>query len=192
MAQLPLCRPHHFLPDAPLFGRLFHQVKPLSPSDQRCLEAAQGWLMLGNFIEADSELDNITPLFRVHPQVLAVRWQVYAKAERWDGAFEIARTLVEQLPDDSFGWIHQAYALRRMDGGGVKAAWDALLPAADKFPTEPTVAFNLACYACQLGNLTEARDWLSKAIELGDKDDTKTRALDDPDLEPLWSSIGKL
>lgn len=124
--------------------------------------------------------------------MLVLRWLVYAKAETWTGAFEIARTLVEQVPDDSFGWIHQAYALRRMDGGGVKAAWDALLPAADKFPTEPTVAFNLACYACQLGNLAEARDWLCKAIALGDAKEIKTRALDDPDLEPLWAKIGEM
>jgi hypothetical protein len=50
-------------------------------------------------------------------------------------------------------WIHQAYALRRMTGGGIKAAWDARLPAADRFPSQPMIAFNLACYACQLGRL---------------------------------------
>jgi len=167
-------------------------VKELSPDDHRHLEAAQGWLMLGDYLSANEELDNITPLFRVHPQVLVVRWMVYAKAEKWDVAFEIARTLVEQLPDDSFGWIHQAHALRRMEGGGVKAAWDALLPAVNLFPNEPAIAFDLACYSCQLGNLREAFAWLSKAIERGDENEIKTRALDAPDLEPLWSSIGKL
>jgi hypothetical protein len=35
------------------------------------------------------------------------------------------------MPDDAFGWLHQAYALRRITGGGIQAAWDALLPAAD-------------------------------------------------------------
>jgi tetratricopeptide (TPR) repeat protein len=96
------------------------------------------------------------------------------------------------VPDDAFGWIHQAYALRRMKGGSVKAAWDALLPAADKFPSQPMIAFNLACYACQLGRLEEAREWLRKAIDLGDEKEIKTRALDDPDLEPLWANIGRL
>lgn len=167
-------------------------MRPLSATDQRYFDAAQGWLALGDYISANDELENITPLFRAHPEVLAVRYQVYAKAEKWDGAFEIARTLVEQLPDDSFGWIHQAHALRRMDGGGVKAAWDALLPAADKFPTEPTIPFNLACYSCQLGNLSEARDWLRKAIDLGGGKEIKERALDEPDLEPLWGKIGEI
>ena len=167
-------------------------MKSLSTEDQRHLEAAQGWLILGDFVEADAELDNITPLFRVHPDVLGVRWHIYSKAKKWDAAFEIARFYAEHLPDDPFGWIHQAYALRRMTGGGIQAAWDALLPAADKFPSQPMIAFNLACYACQLGRLKEAREWLRKAMALGDEKEIKLRALDDPDLEPLWANIGKL
>jgi len=42
-----------------------------------------------------------------------------------------------------------------------------------------------------LGNLAGARDWLAKAIALGDATEIKTRALDDPDLEPLWTKIGE-
>ena len=148
--------------------------------------------MLGNTTEADAELDHITPPFRVHPDVLGLRWHVYSRAKRWDAAFEIARFYTEQMPDDAFGWLHQAYALRRMTGGGVKAAWDALLPAADKFPSQPMIAFNLACYACQLGRLEEARAWLRKAMDVGDAKEIKLRGLHDPDLEPLWANIGKL
>jgi len=79
-----------------------------------------------------------------------------------------------------------------MTGGSVKATWDALLPAADRFPNQPMIAFNLACYACQLGRLEEAREWLRKAMDVGDEKDIKLRAFDDPDLEPLWANIGKL
>src|SRR2546425_128141 len=61
-----------------------------------------------------------------------------------------------------------------------------------RFPSQPMIAFNLACYACQLGRLEEAREWLRKAMDLGDEKEIKTRALDDPDLEPLWANIGKL
>src|SRR5437660_6415805 len=98
-------------------------MQPLSQTDERHLEAAEGWLLLGNHVEADAELDNITPLFHAHPDVLVLRWMIYSKAQKWEVAFEIARTLVEQLPDNPVGWIHQAYALRRMNGGGVRAAW---------------------------------------------------------------------
>ena len=54
------------------------------------------------------------------------------------------------------------------------------------------IAFNLACYACQLGRLEEAHAWLRKAMDFGDEKEIKLRALDDPDLEPLWANIGKL
>ena len=44
----------------------------LEHPDTLHLEAAQGWLGLGNHLEADKELDNITPALRSHPDVLEV------------------------------------------------------------------------------------------------------------------------
>ena len=62
----------------------------------------------------------------------------------------------------------------------------------DKFPDEHTVSYNLACYACRLGNLRESLQWLERAIDLAGKTDIRARALDDPDLEPLWKHIGEI
>ena len=120
-----------------------------------------------------------------------IRWHVYAAAKQWEGAFEIAQTLVKVVPDQPEAWIHRAYAARRIQGGSVQVAWDALLPAAGKFPKEPIIAFNLACYACQMGRLQEARDWLRKAISIGDSKRIKLMAMEEKDLEPLWKEIGK-
>jgi hypothetical protein len=58
-------------------------MKELELHDQRHLEAAQGWCELHAFAEADAELDNITASLRAHPNVLEVRWQIYANLERW-------------------------------------------------------------------------------------------------------------
>ncbi len=66
-----------------------------------------------------------------------------------------------------------------------------LIPVADKFP-DTTVRYNLACYSCQLGNLKEAMQWLELAIDLSGKKDVRLMALDDPDLEPLWTQIGEI
>ncbi len=55
------------------------------------------------------------------------------------------------------GWLHRAYALRRVANGGLPQAWDALLPAAEKFPGEPVIAYNLSCYACQMQQLDASR-----------------------------------
>jgi hypothetical protein len=58
---------------------------------------------------------------------------------------------------------------------------------AAKFPDHPTIAYNLACYACQLGNIPRAREFLARAIDLGAPAATKLMALNDPDLRPLWT-----
>jgi hypothetical protein len=47
-------------------------VRPLSATDLRYFDAAQGWLALGDWLSANDELENITPLFRAHPEVLAL------------------------------------------------------------------------------------------------------------------------
>ena len=73
--------------------------------------------------------------------------------------------------------------------GSLQKAWDALLPAFDKFPKEPTIPFNLACYACQLRQLEVARNWLKRAVAIGGEEKIKRMALSDPDLEPLWGEI---
>ena len=57
-------------------------VNELTPPDSHYLLAAQGWLELGDHLEADKELDEITPELRVHPDVLEIRWQIYAKEKQ--------------------------------------------------------------------------------------------------------------
>jgi hypothetical protein len=50
----------------------------------------------------------------------------------------------------------------------------------------------LSCYACQLGNLQIALNWLEKAFAVGDASKVKLMALADPDLRPLWERIAKI
>src|SRR6266404_4426930 len=144
---------------------------------------------LGNPAEARAELDNITAPFQNHPHVLEARWSIFAHEQNWPAALVAARGLLEAAPDRSSGWLHQAYALRRVPEGSVKKAWEALLPAFDKFPKEPTISYNLSCYACQMQQLDAARVWFKRAAVIGGKERIKRMALDDPDLEALWGEI---
>ncbi len=161
----------------------------LEPPDTHYLSAAVGWLELGNAVEAEAELNQISPASRKHPDVLEVRWAACAARGDWPGALTAARALLESAPDRASAWLHQAYALRRVPDGGLAPAWDALLPAFEKFPKEPIISFNLACYACQMRRLDEARTWLRRAFEVGGKNRIKEMALADADLEPLWDEI---
>ena len=158
-------------------------------ADKRHLDAAEGWLELGNWQEAHEELEQITPQRREHPLVLRLRWGIYAKAGKWEMAAEIARALSEVLPGNSWGLIQLAYALHEMKRTAEAKA--VLLPVADKFPQDATIHYNLACYCCQLGELKESLQWLGQAIDLAGKKDIIRMALEDPDLEPLWEQIGQ-
>jgi len=167
-------------------------MQKLEPPDTHCFSAAVGWLELGNLAEAQAELAQISPAQQEHPDVLEVRWLVAAQQKDWEEGLRVAQALVQRAPKRSSGWLHQAYALRRVLNGNVQKAWEALLPASEKFPKEPTIAFNLSCYACQMRQLDAARDWLKRAVAVGGKERIKQMALQDADLEPLWDEIRQL
>ncbi|MBM3881864.1 MAG: tetratricopeptide repeat protein [Verrucomicrobia bacterium] len=153
-------------------------------------EAAIGWLMLGDARSALEEIARLTPTARTHPEVLEVEWSAHAEAKQWAEAFAAAERLVALAPERSTGWIHRSYALRRMPGGGLPRAWEALRPAFDRFPKQYLIPYNLACYAAQLGHLEEAWEWLQRSRGAAPKPELITRqALDDPDLEPLWARL---
>ena len=114
---------------------------------------------------------------------------VCAEQQRWEEGLQVARGLLDGAPERPSGWLHLAYALRRVPGGGLQRAWEALLPAADKFPAEAIIPYNLSCYACQSQRLDDARAWLRRALALGGKEHIKQLALADADLAPLWEEI---
>jgi hypothetical protein len=168
-------------------------VSKIAPPDSFHLSAALGWLELGNPSEAGNELARIQPELLQHPDVLEVRWAVCSSSASWDAALEVAELLVQVAPARSTGWVHRAYALRRSRGGGLPLAWAALRPAFEKFPKEPIIPYNLACYAAQFGRLDESWDWLHKAMEAaGDVKGIREMALRDRDLELLWDRIREL
>ena len=95
-------------------------MKSLEPPDTFHLSAALGWLGLGNWQEANEELEKITLALRSHPDVLLVRFEIYSKAAKWDKAAEISGLLIQIRPNDAQFWISHAYATRRMPGGGMR------------------------------------------------------------------------
>jgi len=164
-------------------------VQKLEPPDRHYVEAAHGWLALDCAGEARKELQKVCPALQNHPLTLVIRWMLATREKNWDDALAVARQELEANPADLNGWLHRAYALRRRTGGGLAQAWDALLPAAKKFPQAPIVAYNLSCYACQLNQLDISRLWLRRAIQIGGKAFVKKNALADADLMPLWPEI---
>lgn len=162
----------------------------LQPPDTHHLSAAEGWLELGNYREALAELERIAPVEQDRLEVLALRWSISAQLKLWEECVGIAGTILERAPKNIFGWIHRSYALHELKR--TQEAQDLLLPAVRRFPKNETIPYNLACYACQLGDLAAARDWLRRAMKLRNPAAVRAQALEDADLKPLWREIKQI
>ncbi|MGO8698456.1 MAG: hypothetical protein ACLQVY_12135 [Limisphaerales bacterium] len=92
------------------------------------VEAADGWLGIGNCAEANEELEKITPAMRSHPDVLAVRYEVYARAKQWKHCIEIADVIAKLAPESPSGRIRRSFALRKLKL--TQRAPEKLLPGA--------------------------------------------------------------
>ena len=91
-------------------------------------------------------------------------------------------------PDWPSGWIFRANSLTELNRQ--QETYETLSAAAALFPGDEIISYDLACVCCTLKRPDEAKTWLAKAIEAGCKD-VKLRALDDPDLQPLWEKLGE-
>lgn len=167
-------------------------MTPLPPPHHHRLTAAEGWLELGLPAEAQSELDALPVAFQSSPAVLHAQYAICAHRLEWDTAFDIAERHVQLHPHEVSGWIHRAYAARRKPGGGLTEAFELLRPAADHFPEEAVVPYNLACYCAQQAELNQAWKWLERATKIGGAELIRGMALADADLCPLWPRIAEL
>jgi tetratricopeptide (TPR) repeat protein len=123
---------------------------------------------------------------RAHPDVLEIRWHIFAKAQKWEACVDIASAIIELAPHHSEGWVQCSFALHELRR--TQEALDNLLPVAEKFSSDWNVPYKLACYCAQLGRFDEAQDWFRRALAV-DEESVEQSVVDDPDLQPLWDSM---
>lgn len=167
-----------------------YRNKPLAQADRFHLNAASGWLGLGDLDSANHELEQISPEMQEHPAVLLAQCEIYHAAKTWQPLLSLTEKLLKQLPKLDLVWINRSYALHELTQ--TEEAFNALLPAVEIFPKRWLIRYNLACYCSQLGRSKEAMQWLKQAIDLGNKKEIKVMALDDPDFKPLWKEISTI
>ena len=158
--------------------------------ERHYLEAANGWIDFGLFDEAEKELKQIPEEICNHPDILDAEWKIRAGLKQWQRALDVSERILSRAPEQIAGWVHRSYSLHELER--TQDAMDCLLPAYRKFPSNFIVPYNLACYACQMGDLVNAKTWLERAVKRGDKKIVKKMALADEDLEPLWSEIDRI
>jgi predicted Zn-dependent protease len=149
---------------------------------QRNLDAALGYLALGMHQDAWEELESLPPELRADDQVLDLRISIYQGLKKWESARVLAESLAKRSPENPHWWILWAFSLRREKS--VEAARAVLLEAALLHPDEALIQYNLACYACVLGQMEAAHKLLSVAFTMDAS--LKLIALDDSDLDPIF------
>lgn len=165
-------------------------MNELEPPDSHLVSAASGWIDLGLPEEAERELAQLSPEANLHPQTLAVQWDLFAHLARWEAALAVASRLLEADRNRPTGWINRSYALHGLRR--TAEAREALLPAVPLFPSVGVIPYNLACYACQLGKLDEARRWLKQAMIVDGREIVLDRARTDDDLLPLAPELNSI
>ena len=138
--------------------------------------------------DAYTELEELPAHEKTAREVLELKVEILHKLESWNLAREVSKFLSDTSPENSQYVIWKAYATRRISG--IREAEKVLLGAIVAHENDPIIHYNLACYAAQLGRLSDAGERLEQAIGLDPG--VKLMALDDPDLEPLWSQLGEL
>lgn len=149
------------------------------------LQYANGYLDLGMTKEAALELEAIDDKDRLEAEVKAMRIRLHLGRRRWKLMVNESQQLTEIDPENPFGWVNWAYALREQNR--IKEAKAIAEKSLEIHPKEAVLWFNLACYCSLLGETEEASKHLDKAISLEKL--FEAEAVDDPDLENLWKWI---
>ena len=145
------------------------------------LSQIRAYLELGMDREARSVLQALPDEVRAEPPFLGAALLLHQNAGRWPTAARIASQLTRLQPEEAGWWISLAYAVRRWKS--IDEARKILIAAVSRHPDEPTIQFNLACYAAQTGDIPEAHSRLAKAIAMQPAFAEMART--DPDLDPL-------
>jgi hypothetical protein len=160
---------------------------PLTFATLRRLQYAQGYLTLGLTAEAAVELEGISPPDRETPEVMDAGMHLLYIGEKWQPLFDLSGACTARFPQRLEGWINLAFAARRLKG--VAWAKALLLKVEPTFgSTHALVPYNLACYHCLLGEMTDARRRLSVAFQLDPS--LRKIAADDEDLKALRAELG--
>ena len=110
------------------------EIEELSEIDQRHLNAAQGWITLGDCEEADHALEEVSPSAQAHPLVLLARQQVAVHRNEWQEVVEWAETIEGQWGRIPASIGAKAHALLQM--GQLEEAMGCALPLVRAHPDE--------------------------------------------------------
>ena len=128
------------------------------------VEAAEGWLALGDWQEAKAELDLLGPAGRDHPEALRARADVFEVAGRWNAQTVVLEKLTHLEPDEIDHWLRLNAA--QLLAGQPREALARLETILERHPDHPGLLFKLAVTQAALGAIRSAGRTLTKLFTL--------------------------
>ncbi|MGV3771601.1 MAG: tetratricopeptide repeat protein [Verrucomicrobiales bacterium] len=159
----------------------------LPDHDTTHLQAAEGWMELGNLSEATEELEQITPENERHPDVLELSCRILQAGGKWEWSLPTLETLTKQFPNRLNPWLLQARALHAL--GKTHLAYHLLVDVVELFPENQTIRYDIACYAAQRGLLEEAVEWLRIVFKNDGDGAYRKKALEDPAFGKIRADV---
>jgi hypothetical protein len=145
-----------------------------------------GYIELGMDKDANDVLDALPDKLKSNPLTLSARLYQLMFLKRWEDGVILGRSLSKKWPLHFDFWFRTAFCLHELKR--TAEAKQTLLDAPESIRETAQYSYNLACYEAQLGHPDKAK-LLLNACFTKDKSMRQT-ALGDPDLEPVWDSLG--
>jgi predicted Zn-dependent protease len=149
------------------------------------LQRAEGFLELGLHHEAWEELEKLEPAARAHPDVLSLRLDILLALERWEEAIALGTGCCRKWQTHDGFFLRTADALMRL--ADYEKATALLRSAQETLRSQAEYHYMIARAAALRGLLEDAKKALRDCFHR-DKF-YRERALDDPDLRPVWDSF---
>ncbi|MDF1825723.1 MAG: hypothetical protein P1U68_13840 [Verrucomicrobiales bacterium] len=149
------------------------------------LEKTRGYIDLGMFDEAWKAIEALPAELSGSPEAQEMRIIIMLDRKEYDDGLALSEVLCDIYPENHAGFIQGAYCLHAM--GRTQEAIDHLQTGPETLRDEQCYFYNIACYELALGRTEAALTWLNQSIGLDPRN--RTRALKDPDLEPLHDEV---
>lgn len=150
------------------------------------IEYAKGYQMLEMHEDALAELAKLPRATAELAEILNWRTALLIQLKSWDEALRTASLCLELHPNEASAFLHRSFVLHEL--GRTEDAMSGLSEGPAYLAAIPLYHYNLACYACRLGFLEDARTHLNRAIAIDPR--LRELAARDSDLEALWPELG--
>lgn len=156
----------------------------MTESERRII-AAQGYVELGLYEEAEAELSALPVTMRERVDVIEILLLCLMGRHQWKEAHALAARLCQQEPAEPGGFIHAAFCLHEL--GRTAEAVAVLSDGPAALRTKAVYYYNIGCYHARLGNFDQSLSYLERAFEMDG--DLRQHARRDRDLDCLRAQL---